>query len=198
LSEIHVIKLGGSLLDLGDLLPRVRAFLDADGGPCPLIVVGGGGAADLVRAWDNMHRLGDERSHWLAIRAMQFNAHLVLTLLKNTRIVRNAREADAAWRAGQVAMLDPLAWLKRDEQDGVAIPHRWSFTSDSIAAHVARRLGASRLTLLKSTLPAQDCGMDCAAGVGVVDDDFPLVAAGLPHVELVNLRADPVAFCRLS
>jgi hypothetical protein len=77
----------------------------------------------------------------------------------------------------------------REESEGVAIPHRWTFTSDSIAAHIAARMGAGRLTLLKSTLPQSECGPACAAGLGLVDADFPEASAGLPSVELVNLRS---------
>lgn len=72
---------------------------------------------------------------------------------------------------------------------GVTIPHRWSFTSDSIAAHIATRLDAAKLTLLKSTLPASPCDLAEAGRLGIVDADFAAAAAGVPRVELVNLRS---------
>ncbi len=43
--------------------------------------------------------------------------------------------------------------LEREDAIGVRVPHRWTFTSDSVAAHIATRVGAEKLTVLKSTLP---------------------------------------------
>ena len=42
----HVIKVGGSLLDLPDLPARLDRWLTARGGAKPMLVVGGGVVAD--------------------------------------------------------------------------------------------------------------------------------------------------------
>lgn len=193
-ADIHVIKLGGSLLDLPDVVARFARYRRQHTGPCALLVVGGGAAADAVRALDRRLHLGEETAHWLAVRAMQINAHALAAVLPGCpgcpgcRLVDDASACSAAWDAGELAVLDPLPWLMEEARRGVNIPHRWSFTSDSIAAHVAVGLGASRLTLLKSALPADACDAQAAAKLGLVDADFPRVSQGIACVELVNLR----------
>lgn len=207
--QIHVVKLGGSLLDLPDLPLRLRNYRAASPHLKTLLVVGGGDAADTVRRFDRLHQLGPERGHWLAIRAMQFNAHLLASILPGCQLVKNHQLAQEAWHHGSWAVADPLLWLRAEEEYGITVPHRWSFTSDSIAAHLARRLNAHKLTLLKSTLPpnaAAPSENTCshlitplqAAAQGVVDEDFPQTSAGIPLVELVNLRQDPPPRCVLT
>lgn len=197
-NPIHVVKLGGSLLDLPGLGARLRSFCDARVAHRLLLLVGGGRAADLVRAFDATHGLGPADGHWLAVRAMQLNSHLVSALLPACGLVHDAAGCRAAWRGGVPALLDPLAWLTCEQAAGVPVPHRWTFTSDAIAAHLARRLGADLLTLLKSTLPAGPCTVAAAAAEGLVDADFAETARGVPVIEVVDLRAEPPAAITLK
>ncbi len=193
--QVHVIKLGGSLLDLPNLAERFEAFSRELAGRCGVLIVGGGRGADHVREFDRDHALGEENGHWLAVRAMQLNTYLVVAVLRRARVVANAQDCAGAWAAGELAVVDPLAWLEEEHRHGVTIPHRWTFTSDSIAAHVATRLGATHLTLLKSALPANTKYDDDNAAAGLVDSDFENASAGIGYVELVNLRTQPVERC---
>ena len=68
---VVIYKVGGSLLELPDLPRRLQDVVRPD--VCPLFVIGGGRTADLVREWDRLHQLGEERSHGLALKAMQLN-----------------------------------------------------------------------------------------------------------------------------
>lgn len=193
---LRVIKLGGSLLDLPDLPRRFNAyrqFLANQGEQRLLLIVGGGVAADAVRHYNKLHDLGDHDGHWLAIRAMAFNAHCVARILGGCDIVTSPADCLSVWQAGKVAVVDPLFWLQAMEKKGLVIPHRWSFTSDSIAATIAVNLRASVLTLLKSTLPQQPVSIAQASALGLVDDDFPAACRGAASVELVNLRSEPPA-----
>lgn len=194
---VHVVKMGGSLLDLPDLLERFAAWRRDELGGRGLLVVGGGEAADVVRGFDKAFNFNEEKAHWLAVRAMQLNAHCMAAALPACRLVTNMIGCEIAWRAGDMALLKPMAWLEREHTEGIRIPHRWTFTSDSIAAHIAVRTGAGKLTLLKSTLPKGDCGPQCAAGLGVVDEDFPQACKDVPRVELTNLRQQPWPRCVL-
>lgn len=195
---IHVVKLGGSLLDLPDLPQRLHTYFMALNEHRLVLLIGGGSAADVVRQFDALHNLGDEAGHWLAVRAMQLNAHLTANVLRGSQLVSDGEECDAAWQAERLPVVDPLAWLERDEAQGHAVPHRWSFTSDSIAAHLAARLAASHLTLLKSASPRLSCDVREAARLELVDADLPAASCGIAHIELVNLRAVPPAFHTLK
>lgn len=156
MSAIHVAKLGGSLLDLPDLVTRFERWRAAEMGARCILVVGGGVAADVVRHFDTAFVLGEVKSHWMAIRAMQFNAHCAAAVISRCRLVGDEKECHAAWDARELAIIDPLRWLEREDAIGVAIPHRWTFTSDSVAAHIATRVGAAKLTMLKSKLPPRE------------------------------------------
>lgn len=182
--SLHILKVGGSLLNL-DLLPnRLEQLIDDSEQDCQLVVAGGGASADVVRHWDSLHHVGEEPCHWLALRAMQFNAHLLQSIILNAIMV----ESPSQLQLGKVHLLDPIAWLEREAQQGITIEHVWEFTSDSVAAHIATQCHAEKLTLCKSKLPDHDCGLSCLAGLGLVDEKFSKVAASLPHIELVNLR----------
>lgn len=193
--SIHVVKLGGSLLDLPGLIDRFNAWRRTQEPDAMLLVVGGGRVADAVRSFDKIHGLGESLGHAHAVAAMRFNADMLRRKLDDAQWVHDTPSCEAVWTKGGLALLEPVAWLERDEEEekkreatGSGVPRRWSFTSDSIAAYLADRLDADRLTLLKSTLPKGDCGVRCAAGLGMVDDDFAEASAGLPHIAMVNLR----------
>jgi aspartokinase-like uncharacterized kinase len=183
---VIVAKVGGSLYDLPDLAARLRRFLDARGDPDWLLVPGGGAAADAVRALDRAHRLGDERAHWLALRACSLNAHFLHLLLPRTRVVSEPRGHRGP------GVLDPLAFAAADEGRPGCLPHRWDATSDSVAARVAI-VASARLVLLKSITVPPAMTWEDAAAAGHVDAVLPRLVreAGLA-VEAVNLRGDHV------
>ncbi len=197
MTAAHVIKLGGSLLDLPDLFERFEAWRVRDVGIRGLLVIGGGEAADLVRAFDRRYTLTPERGHELAVEAMRFNALLAMERIRETQLVHDLAGCAAAWQAHRLAVMEPVAWLRRSDELGPPVPRRWSFTSDSIAARAAQQLDRARLTLLKSTLPPAPCDVHTASALGVVDADFPGACAGLNTVELVNLRSEGYARVRL-
>ncbi len=191
--DVHIVKLGGSLLDLPELPVCFDAYRQTHCSDHCVLVVGGGDAADHVRRFDRQHRLGEEAGHWMAVHAMQLNTHMVASILPRCRLVNDINQCILAWRDMLLPVVDPLAWLGDEHRRGITIPHRWSFTSDSIAAHLAHRLQAQRLSLLKSVSPPTDVDVARAAQLGLVDADFPAASAGIPRVELINLRAEPLA-----
>lgn len=197
-TPIHVIKLGGSLLTLSDLVARFEAFCSQYLTGHGLLVVGGGEPAETVRFFDRHVGFDETTGHWLAIRAMHFNAHLVAHALNGARLVESFEACGELWQAEKLALMDPLPWLMKAEEAGRGVPHIWAFTSDSIAAHAAAECRATRLTLLKSTLPEAPCTIQRAAGEGVVDSCLPDAAASLPTVEMINLRDDAMPRCKLA
>ena len=65
-----VVKVGGSLFDHPRLGEGLRAYLNSLHPSEVLLVPGGGRLVDAVRELDRVHGLGEETSHWLAVRAM--------------------------------------------------------------------------------------------------------------------------------
>ena len=183
-----VYKLGGSLLDLPDSAGRLRSVLAQRPATDPLLIVGGGAAADLVRQWDQRHQLGEERSHWLALQAMQFNAELLRALLPEAELAATREDVAAVLARGNLPLLNAHTLLRQVDCEPDALPHTWDSTSDSVAAWVARRWQAVELVLLKSCDLPQGLSVHDAAQAHLVDAAFPNQAAGLPRVSWCNLR----------
>lgn len=185
MSELTVVKVGGSLYDLPDLGERLYRWLGSVGGGPMLLVPGGGAAADAVRDLDRAHGLGEEEAHWLALRALALNAHFLQALLHQATIVT---------RPGgeELAILDALGFALADEGQPGCLPHCWAVTSDAIAARAAVVGGARRLVLLKSMTVPVTLAWDEAAARGFVDPWLPRVLREAPQgliVEAVNLRS---------
>lgn len=184
-----MVKLGGSLLDLPDLIPRLRQWLERQPRCSTVIVAGGGRMADAVRGADRLHGLGETVSHWLCIRVMTIQAELLAALLPEATVCRSLAE----WRAlkSEWAILDPWVFLREEEPRlvGQRLPESWEATSDSIAARFASAIGAAELVLLKSTLPAPAATLSDASAAGYVDAFLPRLADSIPAVRCVDLRA---------
>jgi aspartokinase-like uncharacterized kinase len=182
-----VVKVGGSLFDLPDLGPRLRNWIAGLSRPDVLLVPGGGSAAEVIRDLDRRHGLGEETAHWLALRAMSLNAHILAGLLPGSRVVESVREPHAG-----AAILDAYAFCRADEHDhpAQALPHSWAVTSDSVAARVAVAARARELILLKSVTIPPSFGWVEAARSGYVDTAFAgVVRAAALEVRSVNFRS---------
>lgn len=136
-----VCKIGGSLLD-GGWSPDLMAVLQrAAPGLGILAVSGGGRAADRIRARHLRGELDMSAAHWAAIRALDGNALRLAGGCGPELPVVTGPCAD-----GRLAVLAPSPLLRAEDP----LPHGWEVTSDSIAAWVAARCGASCLLLLKA------------------------------------------------
>ncbi len=190
-----VVKVGGSLFDWPELGPRLRLGLCRLRGARVLLVPGGGPAADLVRKLDQVHALGDEVAHRLALHTMLCNGQFLANLVNAPLVGAEPSEWDQAWCQSPVLVLNALAFCTRDDQEHPkqTVPHSWDATSDTIAARVAEVAGAHRLVLLKSvTIPSGTSWAE-AARYRWVDPLFPGMVdrAGL-SVEAINFREQPL------
>ena len=177
-----VVKVGGSLFDWAPLPRQLRLWTRQQPEDQILLAPGGGPAAEVIRGYDRVYSLGEEKAHWLALRSLTLNAHFLAEILKAPVVAR--------WQQEKLAILDAQAFCQEDEGQPGCLPHGWEVTSDSVAARAARVFNAGRFVVLKSTswpeaLPWQEAGRQ-----GIVDDYFSRAAVGL-KVELVNFRIWP-------
>jgi aspartokinase-like uncharacterized kinase len=192
-SSLTIIKVGGSLFDWPELPRRLTELINAqqsaDREESLVLIAGGGPAADVVRALDRIHGLGDRSAHRLALHAMDLTAIILAELLPRTVLVQSLDAVRAVWSAGSIPVLAPRLILddfERSGRDGLSAS--WDVTSDTIAAWMALYLGADRLILLKSApLPLGATRLE-AARRELVDPMLPIVAAPLARVEYLNLR----------
>lgn len=194
-----VLKIGGSLLGLPDIVDRVLALANQCGDDEVCVVVGGGEVADVVRDFDQRFGLTESMAHELAIQAMSLNARLFAAV--HDRFVLVESMLPPRSDKNILRVIEPIQVLNKLQANAVrALPCSWSVTSDSIAAWIADQTGSSRLVLAKSTGLPTACDqivdrvgyMTELANEGLVDDHFPEAAQNLAEIDWVNLRdTDP-------
>jgi len=141
-----VVKIGGSLIkeapelvdrlvkEFGSENPNLVDEVEASGRlPFSILIVPGGGMfADAVRAADERFSLGADAAHWMAILGMEQYAFYL-------RDKSSAAGPDSIAALPQgVSILFPYRLLKTEN----SLPHTWDVTSDTIAAWVAKKIGA--------------------------------------------------------
>ncbi|MCP4173072.1 MAG: hypothetical protein GY758_20130 [Fuerstiella sp.] len=202
-----ILKLGGSLLSLPDVGDRVVSFVDRHCIANPVVVVGGGDAADLVRGWAERFQLSDRAAHDLALRAMDTNARLLPHLNRRFELIDTPWDdgiRPAARRIGVLCCHSVLEKLEVRLPRTQHLPRSWDVTSDSIAAWFAVLWEAEHLYLLKSAdmsgmAPAGRSGPGIIRQVrphivrslvqhGSVDRAFEVFCAEIPRVAWCNLR----------
>lgn len=134
-----VVKLGGSLAR-SNHLPLWLAALAETGA---IVAPGGGPFADAAREAQARWRFDDRAAHHMAILGMRQYGLMLAGM--NSRLLP-AETDDLSARPGQAKV-----WLPRPEElDQAGIPASWEVTSDSLAAWLAGRIGATHLLLVKS------------------------------------------------
>ena len=189
-----VLKLGGSLLTIPDLMDRLETVLSRLRPSPVLIVPGGGAAADVIRDLDRKLLLSPEKAHHDAIAAMSHNAALLCRLNKSLRLVRNYEEALQVWSGGHAAVLDADSFLfsQPDHDTEASLPASWDITSDSIAGWTARLWQADRIILAKSC-DAPETNLSALCQLGMIDRAFA-TSVGHVRTEWLNLRSGSSCF----
>jgi aspartokinase-like uncharacterized kinase len=165
---LTVVKLGGSFA-FSPHLPGILGALNAAHAPV-VVVAGGGPFADAVREAQPRMGFNDSAAHSMALMAMGQFAEALATLAPRLVVASSLAAIRTALSRGRVPI-----WSPWPIADGVeALPESWQLTSDSLAAWLAGKLGASRLVMLKQgEPPAHTQSFGVAAEAGVVDPFFP-------------------------
>ncbi len=182
-----VLKLGGSLLKWPGLPAALGELAREYRHRGAVLVVGGGAMVDCLRDLDQIHTLGDQSAHDLAIRALDVTAHIAAAMAPADLVVSDLDRLERAWDSGRLPILVPGPLL---DAGAGRLAASWDVTSDTIAARLATQLGASRLVLLKSAPPPAAATREDVARLGLVDPAFPAAASRIPDVRYRNLR-DP-------
>lgn len=142
-----VIKVGGSLSRTGRLRPLIAALERLAIRRRLLVIPGGGAFADLVRRERRRLRLPEVAAHRMALRGMDQYGLMLAALGRATGAIEDDK---AAWRLAARGRLPVLLASSLIECEP-RLERSFRLTSDSIAAYIAGRIGATRLVLLKST-----------------------------------------------
>jgi aspartokinase-like uncharacterized kinase len=163
-----VVRIGGSFA--GSM--HLPAWLDAIAACAGRVVVvpGGGPFADAVRAAQPSMGFDDRAAHRMALLAMEQYGAALVSLRTGWMMASSAAGIRRLLADGKVPVWAPsrMVLCARD------VPWTWNVTSDSLAAWLAGRLGASRLLLVKHVQPeAYELCADDLAARGIVDPAFP-------------------------
>jgi 5-(aminomethyl)-3-furanmethanol phosphate kinase len=138
-----VVKLGGSFAFSQHLHAWISALAACAGRV--IIVPGGGPFADSVRSAQSGMGFDDQAAHHLALLAMEQYGRALISLNGLLAGADSAHVIHRELAAGKVPVWLPARMaLAADD-----IARSWDVTSDSLAAWLASRLGASRLFLVK-------------------------------------------------
>jgi len=144
----RVLKFGGSLLVDEEVGPKLKFWLYLNKDMQNIILVGGGQVADSIR---NMCRLlNDDKSHELACKSMSINAWVLDHYLEDSKLCTEIDKLNAT--KDPTVIFDAADWILGCPD----VPKSWDFTSDSIAAKLAREIDADELVLLKSRMGELD------------------------------------------
>jgi aspartokinase-like uncharacterized kinase len=142
---VIVIKVGGSLAVDSDVLRGLCIELSRVAERFKVVVVPGGGEfADMVREIDVRFGLGSVASHRMALLGMDQFGLLLSELIPNCRVASSLSVIGGLGSSGRAAVFLPSRLLFRAR----SLVASWNVTSDSVAAYVAGRLGATKLVLV--------------------------------------------------
>ena len=143
--DVTVIKVGGSLSQYPQKLKALCCTLSDISKKHRLIIVPGGGEfADTVRDLDKRFALSVQASHKMAISAMDQYGYLLADLIGNSCLIDRFGNTQEALDSGKLPIFLPSTYFARTDP----LPNSWDVTSDSIAAHIAGQLEASKIILI--------------------------------------------------
>ncbi len=174
--DASVVKIGGSLFHTPEL-HHWLAVLARRGGGKVVVVPGGGPFADLVRDATTRWRVPDAVAHGMAIHAMEQFGLLMAGLRPELCPADTEDALHRALRQSRVPVWMPYRMAIKTAD----VPASWDVTSDTLAAWLALRVGARRLSLVKSVrLHVDEISASALSECGVTDPAFAGFVARLP------------------
>lgn len=195
MSELRVIKIGGSLLELVDLKSRLIKWQLSESTWHNVYVVGGGRLVDQIRRLEQVHGLDNQVCHDLAMSTLNITAQFI-GMLCNWPVV-NGNDLTRQLGDSNPVVADVSQLEGTDYSSLKDIESSWDVTSDSIAAVLAMKLGASELVLLKSTMPPKFKSLEDLGKYGFVDKQFFRKAKEIQTVKAGYMNSNSFAISSL-
>lgn len=166
MDDLLVIKVGGSILKIGQL-PQTLRVISTRNRPT-IVVPGGGPFADSIRTIQDTLKFSDSTAHRMALLAMHQFACLIIENSKTFVGVDTLEELKSSISLDLIPV-----WLpERIASTADDIPQKWSMTSDGLAAWLAHKLGGAEVCLLKSCTIPQNSTLYELYENGIIDPEF--------------------------
>jgi len=167
-SRVTVVKLGGSYADAAELEAWLAAIAACAGHV--VLVPGGGPFAEAVRDAQRRMDFDDRVAHHMALTAMDQYGCALMSLGQGLARAASAEAIQQALDGAKIPVWAPAAMVLAAEE----IPASWDVTSDSLAAWLAGKIGATRVLLVKRIRPEGPRVRACElVAQGLVDAKFP-------------------------
>jgi 5-(aminomethyl)-3-furanmethanol phosphate kinase len=196
MTNIRVIKLGGSLLADETWPQQLQTWLAQQLPSLNLMIVGGGDLVDCLRAEQQRFPYAESLMHELAMRCMEINAALVQARCPGMELLQ-AWPPDFSQLDRQRVYL-PLTnrwWDAAVAANRPLPPATWDVTSDSLALWLAQQLQADESVLLKSCLPSGPIAE--WSQTGFVDPQFAKLYEFKLAIRAVHLKSPNFAEARI-
>jgi len=184
-----VVKLGGSVFNSTEL-PKWLDVIARAGAGRVILVPGGGPWADEVRIAQKIDGFDDREAHRKALLAMEKYGQVLAGLRSNLALAPSVAGINEVLQQNKIAVWMPYAMVVEEP----SIEESWDVTSDSLAAWLTSRLGASGLMLIKSVqIGEPQPGIAELVRLGWVDRAFARFASGMPVPIIVLGNGDQQA-----
>ena len=122
---LRIIKLGGSLLNRSDWPVSLTRWLRAQTVMRNILLVGGGLAADAVRAFDKAHLLDPLTSHRAALEALGLSLHMAALVMPQARIITSldAMKGESSPESIELFDAGPFMQLEETRKEANRLPH---------------------------------------------------------------------------
>ena len=192
-NKINLVKVGGSLLRREGLAAKLGNYLDNLNSPLTVLICGGGSQVERLRQQQIQFNLSANECHTNSILVMDRNTRhvcdqLQATVLNDWNALRQTVTDSSTQEQTNTVIgfeVSNFMALHEPQLPPPLLPSSWETTSDSIAARIASVLDADLHLLKSATPPVQQHKI--LARRGYVDGQFPVTAANISSVRLVDL-----------
>jgi hypothetical protein len=176
LTRIIVLKLSGHLINYINVVKKTIDVIKSMRDARFVLVPGGSIFADYVRDLQKTLGFDDDTAHWLAVKAMEMYAVMLINTIKDDAVAEasDLNEVNELLKEGRIPMVMPYRILRKRD----VLPHSWNVTSDSIAVLIASLLNAEMVILAKP--------------VNGITDHSGKVIRRIKAAELTRIRVDVV------
>lgn len=190
MTNINIIKIGGSLLSANDYVSSVLRYVHSLSSAFNVFLCGGGPPVQRIREDQRQFNLSEAECHHNSLVMMDRNTRNFcwqagIPVVKSWDLL--AQQIQKGGGTISSVGFEVTNFVMQDEHQLPAphLPANWNTTSDSIAARIAFLLEAN-LYLLKSAPPAT-ANLTELSHRGYIDGHFPTAAANISSLTFVDL-----------
>ncbi len=185
----RIVKIGGSLLTRGDLIPAINDWLAQQTPAENVVIVGGGALIDAVRQLDVVRPGKEATVHWRCIELLGTTFQITAEWFPAWNQIRTRESfqcgVDFGFSSSQPTIVNVGAFYQASDKH--KLPLDWRTTTDSIAVLLGNLSCADEVTLLKSCDVDPKKSVQQLAADGIIDEAVPGISRRFEALKVVQL-----------